>query len=58
MDKYPTTEPNGISRSLPQPIVLTAAETKQIAGGQGDDGWNDGEAGHKTHANNNVHYFT
>ncbi len=33
MEKTQTTGRNGFSRPLPQPIVLTPAEAKQVAGG-------------------------
>jgi hypothetical protein len=33
MDKDPATDRNGFLRPLPQPIVLTPVETKQVAGG-------------------------
>jgi hypothetical protein len=33
MNKNPATDRNGFSRSLPQPIVLTPAEAKQVSGG-------------------------
>jgi hypothetical protein len=35
MDKSQSTDRNGFSRPLPQPIVLTPAEAKQVAGGIG-----------------------
>jgi hypothetical protein len=35
VDKSPATDRNGFSRPLPQPIVLTPAEAKQVAGGIG-----------------------
>jgi hypothetical protein len=35
MDKNPATDRNGFPQPLPQPIVLTPAEAKQVAGGIG-----------------------
>lgn len=33
MEKYPTTERSDPSQSLPEPVVLTQEEARQIAGG-------------------------
>ena len=33
MDRNPATDRNGFSQPLPQPLVLTPAETKQVSGG-------------------------
>jgi hypothetical protein len=35
MNKHQATDRDGFSRPLPQPIVLTQAETEQVAGGGG-----------------------
>jgi hypothetical protein len=37
MNKHQATDRDG-SRHLPQPMVLTQAETEQVAGGGGGDG--------------------
>jgi hypothetical protein len=34
MDKYPVANPDAHSLPLPRPVALTAAETKQVAGGR------------------------